>query len=248
MQIAAISDVHYDRQSRGKWDELFKAVSDTADVLLMCGDLTDYGMEEEARLLADDLHAHLRIPALAVLGNHDFESGTPEKVRDVMSEVGVTVLDGEAKEIDGVGFAGTCGFAGGFDQFSLNPWGEPAIKTFVQATVDEALKLETALSRLETDSRIVLLHYSPIRATVVGESPEIFPFLGSSRLEDPLNHYNVTAAFHGHAHRGTHEGATSGDVPIFNVSIPVLKKERPDVPPFKLYEIGAGQSVPSSAR
>lgn len=248
MRIAAISDVHYDRHSRGKWDELFKAVSDTADVLLMCGDLTDYGMEEEAKLLADDVHAHLRIPALAVLGNHDFESGTPEKVRDVMSEVGVTVLDGEAKEMDGVGFAGTCGFAGGFDRFSLNPWGEPAIKTFVQATVDEALKLETALSRLETDSRIVLLHYSPIRATVVGESPEIFPFLGSSRLEDPLNHYQVTAAFHGHAHRGTHEGRTSGDVPIFNVSIPLLKNKRPGVPPFKLYEIGAGEPVPSSTR
>lgn len=248
MRIAAISDVHYDRQSRGKWDELFKAVSDTADVLLMCGDLTDYGMEEEARLLAEDLHAYLRIPAIAVLGNHDFESGTPEKVRDIMNEVGVTVLDGEAKQMDGVGFAGTCGFAGGFDQFSLNPWGEPVIKSFVQATVDEALKLETALSRLETDSRIVLLHYSPIRATVVGESPEIFPFLGSSRLEDPLNHYKVTAAFHGHAHRGTHEGTTSGDVPIFNVSIPVLKKERPDVPPFKLYEIGAGEPASSSTR
>lgn len=248
MRIAAVSDLHYDRDARGKWDELFKAASDRADVLLLCGDLTDYGTEEEARLLADDLHAHLRIPALAVLGNHDFESGTPERVHDVMTEVGVTVLDGQSKEINGVGFAGVCGFAGGFDQYSLNPWGEPVIKKFVQASVDEALKLESALSRLETDSRIVLLHYSPIRATVVGESPEIFPFLGSSRLEDPLNHYKVTAAFHGHAHLGAHEGATTGHVPIFNVSIPVMKVVQPDGPPFKLYEVAAGQPAPSSRR
>ena len=248
MRIAAISDVHYDRQARGKWDDLFKAVSEAADVLLMCGDLTDYGTEEEAHILADDLHAHLRIPALAVLGNHDFESGTPDKVRDVMEDAGVVVLDGESKEIDGVGFAGTCGFAGGFDEFALNPWGEPVMKEFVQTTVDEALKLETALSRLETDCRVVLLHYSPIRATVVGESPEIFPFLGSSRLEDPLNHYKVTAAFHGHAHRGAHEGTTSGAIPIYNVSIPVLKKLQPDRPPFKLYEVGPGNPVPSSNR
>lgn len=248
MRIAALSDIHYDRQSRGKWVELFKAVSDNADVFLMCGDLTDYGLEEEAKLLADDLHAHLRVPALAVLGNHDFESGTPEIVRKVMDEVGVTMLNGESKEIDGVGFAGTCGFSGGFDEYSLNPWGEKVMKDFVQTTVDEALKLETALSRLETDCRIVLLHYSPIRSTVVGESPEIFPFLGSSRLEDPLNHYKVTAAFHGHAHRGAHQGMTSGNVPVFNVSIPVLKKEHPDQPPFKLFEIAAGKPTPSSTR
>ena len=136
MRIAAVSDIHYDRQSRGKWVELFKAVSDSADVLLMCGDLTDYGLEEEAKLLADDLHAHLRVPALAVLGNHDFESGSPEIVRKVMDEVGVTMLNGESKEIDGVGFAGTCGFAGGFDEYSLNPWGEKIMKEFVQTTVD----------------------------------------------------------------------------------------------------------------
>lgn len=248
MRIAAISDIHYDRESRGKLDELFKTVSGEADILLLCGDLTDYGTEEEARTLAEDLHAHLRIPALAVLGNHDFESGTPDKVRQVMTEVGVIVLDGQSKEIDGVGFAGICGFAGGFDQYSLNPWGEPVIKAFVQVTVDEALKLETALSRLETDCRIVLLHYAPIRATVVGEPAEIFPFLGSSRLEDPLNHYKVTAAFHGHAHLGTHEGRTTADIPIYNVSLPVLKKEQPDGPPFKLYEVAAGQLAPSSNR
>lgn len=247
MRIAAISDLHYDRHSHGKWQELFKAVSGEADVLLMCGDLTDYGHEEEAKILAEDLRAYVRIPMLAVLGNHDFESGTPESVRAVMEEIDVTVLDGESKEIDGVGFAGVCGFAGGFDQWALNPWGEPIMKAFVEATVDEALKLETALSRLETDTRIVLLHYAPIRETVVGESPEIFPFLGSSRLEDPLNHYKVTAAFHGHAHKGAHEGATSGNIPIYNVSIPVLKAQNPDQPPFKLYEISAGEAVPSSA-
>lgn len=243
MRLAAISDLHYNRDSGGKYEDLFRAISDSADLVLLCGDLTDYGLQEEAEILAEDLRAFLHIPSLGVLGNHDFESGRPEKVRSVMMEAGVKVLDGESIEIDGVGFAGVCGFAGGFDQWALNPWGEAIYKDFVQAAVDETLKLETALSRLENDVRIVLLHYAPIRATVIGESPEIFPFLGSSRLEDPLNHYGVSAAFHGHAHKGAPEGSTSQDVPIFNVSIPVLRRQRPDDSPFLLYDVETRKPV-----
>ena len=245
MRLAAISDLHYNRDSRGKYEDLFRAISDSADLLLLCGDLTDYGLQEEAEILAEDLRAYVHVPILGVLGNHDFESGKPEKVRKTMIDAGAKILDGESVEIDGIGFAGACGFAGGFDQWALNPWGEAIYKEFVQAAVNEALKLETALSRLQNDVRIVLLHYSPIRATVIGESPEIFPFLGSSRLEDPLNHYGVSAAFHGHAHKGAPEGSTSKDVPIFNVSIPVLKRHRPDDPPFLLYDVDAGTPVRS---
>ncbi len=240
MRIAAVSDLHYDRNSRGKMEDVLKAMSDSADVILLCGDLTDYGLQEEAEILAEDLRAYVHIPILAVLGNHDFESGTPDDVRTAMADAGVRLLDGESAEVGGIGFAGACGFAGGFGRRALKPWGEQIYKDFVQEAVNEALKLETALSRLETEQRIVLLHYAPIRQTVVGESPEIFAFLGSSRLEDPINNYGVTAAFHGHAHKGTPTGKTTKDVPIFNVSIPMLKSQRSDHLPYVLYDSETG--------
>lgn len=237
MRIAATADVHYGKHSKGKMQELFATVSREADVLLMCGDLTDYGLPEEAELLAADVRSHLRIPVIGVLGNHDFESAQPAAVIKVMEEAGVEMLDGEAVEIDGVGFAGVCGFGGGFGRQMLNAWGEPLIKTFVQEAIDQALRLEQALTKLQSDRRIVLLHYAPIRATVEGEPPEIFPFLGSTRLEEPINRFRVSAAFHGHAHNGTAEGATATGVPIFNVSVPLLQKLSPDKQPFRLFEI-----------
>lgn len=237
MRIAAVSDIHYGKNAGGSLKDLFIEASDAADVLLLCGDLTDYGQPDEATVLAEDLDRYVKIPMLGVLGNHDFESGHHEEVSTILQEAGVRLLDGHCDVIDGVGFAGVCGFAGGFDEYSLNPWGEPLIKQFVQATVDEVLKLETALTRLETEHRIVLLHYAPIRQTVEGEPMEIFPFLGSSRLEDPLNHYHVTVAFHGHAHRGQPEGRTTADVPIYNVSMPVLKKAFPERTPFRIFDL-----------
>ena len=237
LRIAATADVHYGKHSKGKMQEMFAQVSREADVLLLCGDLTDYGLAEEAELLAADIRAHLRVPVLGVLGNHDFESGHPEDVRKVLDDAGVIMMDGEATEIEGVGFAGVCGFGGGFGRRMLNAWGEPLIKSFVQEAIDQALKLEQALTQLSTDRRIVLLHYAPIRATVEGEPPEIFPFLGSTRLEEPLNRFRVSAVFHGHAHNGTPEGATSTGVPVFNVSVPLMHKHAPDRQPFRLFEI-----------
>jgi Icc-related predicted phosphoesterase len=234
LRLAAVADFHYTKHSHGVMVELFHQASDAADVLLVCGDLTDHGLAEEAQILADDIRAHLRVPMLTVLGNHDFESGQQENVRQAMESVGVTVLDGDAAEIDGVGFAGVCGFCGGFGERMLNAWGEPAIKLFVKEAVDQALRLEQGLSRLQSEKRVVLLHYSPLRETVVGESPEIFPFLGSSRLEEPLNRYHVAAVFHGHAHNGTLEAMTASRIPVFNVSAQLLgqKGER-----FRIYEI-----------
>ena len=134
------------------------------------------------------------------------------------------MLDGEAVEIGGVGFAGVCGFGGGFGRRMLNAWGEPLIKQFVQEAIDQALLLEQALGKLQTDRRVVVLHYSPIRATVTGEDPEIFPFLGSSRLEEPINRFRVSAVFHGHAHNGASEGVTSSGIPVYNVSLPLLQQ------------------------
>jgi Icc-related predicted phosphoesterase len=237
LRIAATADIHYGKHSKGKMQELFTHASRDADVLLLCGDLTDYGLAEEAELLAADIHAHARIPVLGVLGNHDFESGTPEAVCKALDAVGVHMLQGEATEVEGVGFAGVCGFGGGFGRSMLNAWGEPLIKAFVQEAIDQALHLEQALTQLTTEKRIVLLHYSPIRGTVEGEPPEIFPFLGSTRLEEPINRFRVSAAFHGHAHKGTAESATSTGVPVFNVSVPLLQAHQPDKQPFRLYEI-----------
>lgn len=216
---------------------LFAQISGSADVLVICGDFTDYGLPDEARILARELTASLKIPVVAVLGNHDYESGHENEIRQILTDSGVAVLDGEATEIHGVGFAGVKGFCGGFGRGALGPWGEHATKLFVQAAVDEALKLEAALARLRTQQRVALLHYSPIRATVEGEPPEIYPYLGSSRLEEPINRYRVTAVFHGHAHRGSAEGRTSANVPVYNAAMPLLARLYPDRAPFRIVEL-----------
>src|SRR5262249_53990248 len=149
--------------SQGAFQPLFAQIGASADVLVLCGDFTDYGLPEEARVLVRELAASIKIPVIAVLGNHDFESGKQLDIVQVLRDGGITVLDGEVAEIHGVGFAGTKGFCGGFGRGALGPWGEAAIKHFVQEAVDEALKLEAALARLRTQKRIAVLHYSPIR-------------------------------------------------------------------------------------
>ncbi|HEY0884276.1 MAG TPA: metallophosphoesterase [Ramlibacter sp.] len=236
VRFAAVGDLHVTKDSAGTLRGFFAQASEAADVLLLCGDLTDYGTAEEAQVLADELAA-VSVPIVAVLGNHDYESGTPQVVADALTDAGVRVLDGEACEIEGVGIAGAKGFAGGFGRGSLGAWGEPAIKLFVQEALNEAMKLESALAKLRTPQRIALLHYSPITGTVEGEPVEIYPFLGSSRLEEPLLRYPVDAVFHGHAHRGTLEGKTINGVPVFNVARPLLLRSRPQQPPFRLFEL-----------
>jgi len=233
LKIAAVGDLHYDRHSKGKCADLFAEMSQAADLALLCGDLTDYGLPEEAHLLAEDLQGHLKIPAWAVLGNHDFESGRAHEVESILENAGLPVLDGESFSHRGIGFAGVCGFGGGFGSRMLNAWGEPIVKAFVQEAVDHALRLEKALGRLETERKFVFMHYSPIRATVVGESEEIFPYLGSSRLEGPANRFAVQAIFHGHAHNGAPEGRTSLNIPVFNVSLSLLRKQEKN---FLLFE------------
>jgi Icc-related predicted phosphoesterase len=237
-RIAALGDIHCTRNSQGAFQTLFSQVDQQADVLILCGDLTDYGLPEEAQVLAKEL-AVLKIPVLGVLGNHDFESGKHGEVRNILCDTGMLMLDGEAQEVAGVGFAGVKGFGGGFGRAALAPWGEDIIKKFVQEAIDESLKLENSLQRLRTPHRIAILHYAPIQATVEGEPPEIFTFLGSSRLEEPLARYSVTAVFHGHAHRGTFQGHTTSGIPVYNVSMQLLQRAFPDKPPFFLFEVPA---------
>lgn len=239
MRIAAVADLHCPRYSPEVLGPILGQSAQEADVLVLAGDLTDGGLEEEARMLAKLVTASVKIPIVAVLGNHDYEAGKSAEVRTILVEAGVHVLDGEAVEIRGLGFAGVKGFAGGFGQRALQPWGEPVIKTFVHEAVQEALKLESALAKLRTEHRVAVLHYAPVEGTVKGEAPEIYPFLGSSRLEDPLTRYPVAAVFHGHAHGGSTEGRTRTDAPVYNVALPLLQRTFPDRLAFRTIELPA---------
>jgi Icc-related predicted phosphoesterase len=236
VRVAALSDTHITRSSQGALAPVVQQAAQVADVLLICGDLTDYGLPEEAHVLVREL-AGVRVPILAVLGNHDFESGKADEVVEILTAGGVKVLDGEAVEVLGVGFAGAKGFCGGFGRYALGAWGESIIKGFVREALDEALKLESALARLRTQQRVAVVHYSPILATVEGEPTEIYPFLGTSRLEEPLVRYPVSAVFHGHAHRGSPEGQLSNGTPVYNVALPLLRRLAPDGPHYRVLEL-----------
>ena len=238
VRLAAIGDLHYGRAStHGSLQPLFAQINDSADVLALCGDLTDYGLAEEARAFVKELQPAVKIPVVAVLGNHDFESNQQAEIVQILKDAGVTVLDGETTEVHGIGFAGIKGFAGGFGRRALGPWGEEIIKKFVREAVDEALNLESALARLRNERLVVLLHYAPIQGTVEGEPFDIYPFLGCSRLEDPITRFPVTAVFHGHAHHGAPEGRTRTNVPVYNVSASLMREVFPERP-FRLLEIG----------
>jgi Icc-related predicted phosphoesterase len=237
--LAAVADVHYGRTGQGSLQPLFAQMAECADVLLLCGDLTDHGLPEEVQVLIRDLGPARQVPIVAVLGNHDYHSGKQDEVKQLLTAAGIRVLDGDDCQLHGVGFAGVKGFTGGFGRRILEPWGEDSIKLMVKEAVEEALKLESALARLRTPQRIAVLHYAPIQATVEGEPLEIFPFLGCSRLEEPLNRHQVAAAFHGHAHHGQPEGKTGTGIPVYNVSLSLLKQAFPDRPPFRLFEVPA---------
>jgi Icc-related predicted phosphoesterase len=255
VRVAAVGDLHCTKTSEGVLQPLFAEMVECADVIALAGDLADYGLPEEVHVLVKEIGVALKakVPVVAVLGNHDYEGGQPEAVKQILCEAGVIVLDGDAVEIKGIGFAGVKGFCGGFGRRALEPWGESTIKAFVRVALDEALKLESALARLRTPNRIALLHYAPIQGTVEGEPLEIYPFLGSSRLEEPLNRYQVDAVLHGHAHHGAAEGHTSAGVPVYNVSMPLLTRTFADRLPFRVFELPADevthvQPVPAASR
>ena len=225
VRLAAVGDLHVGENAEHPYRELFARVSQEADILALCGDLTNFGKTPEAEILAEDLQA-CKIPVVGVLGNHDYECGQPQEVARILHQAGVKLLDGEAYEIEGVGFAGGKGFIGGFGRNMLTAFGEPAIKAFVQASVDENLKLESSLRMLKTERTVVVLHYSPIPETLQGEPPEIFPFLGSARIGETIDRFDgVKVVIHGHAHSGAYEGRTPRGVPVYNVARPLLTRQ-----------------------
>ena len=223
LRVAAIGDLHVQEDSEAPYRELFGEISGVADVLLLCGDLTNFGKSSEAEILAADIQ-HCSIPVLGVLGNHDYECGQPEEVARILHEAGMKVLDEQAVEIDGVGFAGVKGFLGGFGRGELAPFGEPIVKAFVDEAMNEARKLENALRSLRTERSVAVLHYSPTEETLEGEPKAIYQYLGSQRLADAIDRFsNVKAVVHGHAHHGSYEGRTPGGTPVYNVAQFVVK-------------------------
>src|SRR5690242_7108416 len=226
MRIAAIADLHFSPQSYDRIREQMTRLRDEADLLILAGDLTNLGKPEEMEsLLASFMR--LRVPIVAVLGNHDYEAGKHEELAKMMIAEGVKLLDGSGYERDGIGFAGTKGFIGGFGRGVLTAFGEPQIKGIVQAAIDESLKLERALSQLRTAKRVVIMHYAPIAATVIGEAPEIFPYLGTSRMAEVVDRHGADLIVHGHAHHGAAEGKTVGGVPVYNVALGLLQSQKP---------------------
>ncbi len=235
MRIAAVADLHFSPQNYDRLREPMSRVRDEADVLVLAGDLTNYGKPPEMESLLNAI-LRLRIPTVAILGNHDYESGHQEELLRMMSAEGIKALDGTGYERDGVGFAGTKGFLGGFGRGVLTAFGEPEVKAFVQAAIDEALKLERALSLLRTPKRVVVVHYSPVIDTVRGEPAEIFPYLGSSRLAEVVDRHQANLVLHGHAHHGAMDGRTTGGVPVHNVALPLIQATEPGKV-YRLFDI-----------
>jgi Icc-related predicted phosphoesterase len=226
MRIAASADLHFSPRSYAKLKDQFERVRDDADVLVLAGDLTNYGQPDEMEPLLNVL-VRLRLPTVVVLGNHDYESGKEQELCRMMISAGVKVLDGSGYERDGVGFAGCKGFVGGFGRGVLTAFGEREIKDFVRASIDETMKLERGLSQLRAKKRVVVVHYSPILETVQGEAPEIFPFMGTSRLAEVIDRHGADIVVHGHAHHGRTEGRTPGGAAVYNVAISLLQAQNP---------------------
>lgn len=240
LKIASLGDLHITENSRGSFKELFGQISEVADILVLCGDLTDYGLPVEAQILAEEL-MFCKIPVFGVLGNHDHHNDQEHEVRRIL-ESRINFPTTEPFEFNNVSFVGTKGFGGGFDTHTMAYFGEKAMKDFVNAAIQEGESLSMQLSKVTTPKAVVALHYSPTKGTVLGESPEIYVGLGSSHLEEVIDRYRdiTKLALHGHAHHGSAEGTTLGGIAVRNTAYPLLQKlfkEGKQKYPFGLFEI-----------
>jgi Icc-related predicted phosphoesterase len=238
IRIAAVGDIHVSERTRGWLRPHWMRLAAEADVLLLAGDLTDRGTTEQARILADELR-DLPVPAVAVLGNHDCHADDAPAVRRTLEEVGLTMLEGESITlkigVETVGIAGVKGFGGGLPGASAHKFGEREMKAFVEAAEREAQRLEASLSSVDADYRIALMHYAPIKDTLVGEPLELYPFLGAWQLAQAIDRPGADLAIHGHAHYGSPQGRTAGGVPVYNVAMPLIRR------PYVVFTLGAGE-------
>jgi Icc-related predicted phosphoesterase len=235
MRLAAVADIHLKPENREENVRGFSAVNELADLLVIAGDLTNHGMPEEMQACLSVLES-IRIPIVAVLGNHDYESGHQDELAGMLRVAGIHLLDGHCFEMGEIGFAGTKGFCGGFAPYELMPFGEGGIKTFVEIAEREAIKLDYGLAQLHTPVKVVITHYSPIKETVIGEPEPIFPFLGSSRLQRALERHRPMLALHGHAHKGTFSAETQSGIRVCNVALHILR-ERGEKHPFTMFAL-----------
>jgi Icc-related predicted phosphoesterase len=234
IRVAAAGDIHCAEPLRERVARAFAGLRGQADVVLLAGDLTTHGDPEEAAVLADACR-DLGLPVYAVLGNHDFHLNRCDELVAVLEDGGITVLQrGYAvHEVGGLelGIVGGKGFVGGFPGAELPDFGEPLLREVYAETTREVDALEAGLEAVAGCHRVVvLLHYAPIPETLVGEPETIWAFLGSSRLAAPIGAHRPDLVLHGHAHRGSFEGAL-GPVPVRNVAVHVLGKD------FELFDL-----------
>ena len=227
IRIAAVGDVHVDKDVLGRFRPALEELPAVADALLIAGDLTRHGTVEEAKCMATEF-GDVGVPVVVVLGNHDHQSDQQDAVSDVLREAGITVLEGDTTvlELHGhrLGIAGVKGFGGGFAGACASKFGEREMKNFVGTTEAIADRLGAALRGLECDALVALTHYSPVPETLAGEPLEIYPFLGSYLLAQAIDSAPTALALHGHAHHGSERGRTPGGVPVRNVAHPVIKQ------------------------
>src|SRR5262245_31386806 len=236
VRVAAVADLHVGLDSCGMLAPRFESLADDADVLLLGGDLTQVGAPDEAKVLAAELDA-VSVPVVAVLGNHDLHHDAADEVRAILEDAEVTVLDGDVVTVavagTTLGVMGDVGFGGGFAGATGSAFGEPEMKQFMRRTERSAERIQTGLDVLDTEIRIVLLHYAPVKDTVIGERAEIFPFLGSSLLAHAVDAAGADLVVHGHAHAGTEQGVTAGGVRVRNVALPLIHR------PYRVFRLGA---------
>jgi Icc-related predicted phosphoesterase len=227
IRIAAVGDVHVDKDVVGRYRPALERLPEVADVLLVAGDLTRHGTVEEARCFATEFGG-LEVPVIVVLGNHDHQSDQEDAVADLLTDSGIAVLEGTGMVLDvhghRLGVAGAKGFGGGFAGACASKFGEREMKAFVSTTEGIADKLGAALRGLDCDALVALTHYSPVPETLAGEPLEIYPFLGSYLLGQAIDSAPTALALHGHAHAGSERGRTPGGVPVRNVAHPVIKQ------------------------
>lgn len=237
LKIAAIGDIHVKETSRGVYQTLFEDISKNADALVLCGDLCDLGLVSEAEILVKELAA-CTIPVIAILGNHDYENNKQDEIVKMLKENKVQIVHGVEYILEHrgkkYGFTGVKGFGGGFRPSMWGRFGEPEQKAFYDAIAGEVQQLENGLNRLmrtaDLEKMFVVLHFAPVRDTLHGELPELYPFLGSTRLEEVIDRYPVAAVFHGHAHFGYPKGKTEKGIPVYNVASPIMQKTSPKQP------------------
>lgn len=228
IRVAAVGDVHLAADLRGTLRPQLSALPWDADALLLAGDLTQRGTVAEGEVVAAEF-AGLGLPVVAVLGNHDYQSDQQDQLVTVLTQAGISVLEGSGVVLSlpggrRLGIAGSKGFGGGFPGRSGSEFGEPEMKAFVRHSRQLAERFGEALAELDADSRIGLTHYSPVEDTLAGEPREIYPFLGSYFLAEAGDRAGADLMLHGHAHAGTEKGQTPGGVSVRNVALPVLQR------------------------